>query len=375
MRFREVIGQQELAGQLERLAREGRIPHAMLFTGIVGCGKLPLALALAQALLAGVAPGERMGNSEQSGDLADRYIHPDLHFVFPVKKLKQTAPTLSDAYIKEWRKELERSPYFDFNDWMLAMDCDREQPLIYEAESAEIIAKLSMKSSMGGRKVMIVVWPERMNDVCANKLLKLIEEPPSMTHIFLVSDNHDRLLSTILSRTQIVRVPPVDDYQVAVMLAQRFGLDERRALETAHLAKGSITNALHLMSTDSEDKLFFDLFVLLMRKAYVRGIRDLRDWAFQMADMSRERQKAFLQYAGRYVRENFMFNFGERDLTYLSREEKEFSQKFAQFINEQNVIPLMRELETAERDITQNVNSKMVFFDLAMQIIVLLIRK
>lgn len=369
-----MIGQTELCGQLERLCREGRIPHAMLFSGIAGCGKLPIALSLAQMLLSDAAPGQTQGNSAQSADLADRYIHPDLHFVFPVKK-KKSGQTVSDMYIDEWRAQLQRSPYFEFADWMQALDCEREQPLIYEAESAEILKKLSMKSTMGGVKVMIIAWPERMNDVCSNKLLKLIEEPPAGTYILMVTEDMDRLLPTILSRTQIVRVPPVDEYQVAVMMAQRFGLEEQQALSIAHLSHGSVTAALRMMGRDNDDTRYFELFAELMRKAYMRDVKALQAWSFTMADESRERQKAFLQYAGRYVRENFMYNFRHKELNYLSAAEEKFSKNFARFINERNVIPLMRELDSAERDIVQNVNSKMVFFDLAMQMIVLLIRK
>ena len=375
MKFKEVIGQKELCGQLQRLAREGRIPHAMLFTGIEGCGTLPLALSLAQMVLSGVAPGEEQSNSAQSADLADRYIHPDLHFTFPVKRRKTSSPTVSDMYIGEWRAQLGKSPYFSFADWMEAMDCEREQPIIYEAESGEILRKLSMKSAMGGNKVLIIAWPERMNDTCSNKLLKLIEEPPARTYIFMVSDNPERLLATILSRTQIVRVPPIDDFSVAVVLAQRFGYEEEQAMSLAHLAQGSLTAAMRLVSADSDDKLHFDLFVLLMRKAYTRDIRSLREWSFQLAEKGREQQKAFLQYAGRFVRENFMYNFKSRELNYLSADEEAFARKFATFINERNVIKLMNELETAEWDIVQNVNPKMVFLDLALQVIILLIRK
>lgn len=374
MTFKDVIGHKELCMQLERLACNGCVPHAILFTGVAGCGKLALALALAQALLSDVGPEEAKANSKQSADLADRYIHPDMHFVFPVKRRK-SGVTLSDMYIDEWRRQLNETVYFDFADWMTAMDCDREQPMIYEAESGEILRKLSMKSAMGGRKVLLVVWPERMNDVCANKLLKIIEEPPAGTHILMVTDDADRLLPTVLSRTQIVRVPPIADYDIAVMLAQRYGFEEQQALSAAHLAQGSVTRALRRMNTEDDERQYFDVFVQLMRRAYMRDVKTLRDWANQLADKGREQQKAFLQYAGRFVRENFVFNFHESSLNYLSREEIDFARKFSRFINERNVISIMQEIEKAERDIIQNVNSKMVFFDLALQIIVLLIRK
>lgn len=369
MKFADVIGQQELCNTLERLVSEGRMPHAVLLTGIDGCGKLPVALALAHALLGGVDDGHLDKNSEHNAGLADRYVHPDLSFVYPVKKKAIT--TLSEMYAEEWRRQLEESSYFSFADWMEDMKCDREQPIIYEAESGEILKKMSMKSASGGRKVMIIAWADRMNDVCANKLLKLIEEPPAGTHLILITSDTSKILSTILSRTQIITVPPVKEDALKDFLIQRGVLAEKAAI-VARQAKGSVTRAIQIQKGEGDELFFFDLFVMLMRRAYVRDVKEMQRWAFRMAEMPRERQKAFLEYAAGFVRENFMYNFHDPSLNYLSQSESDFSSKFARFVNERNVIPLMTEIDSAQRDIMQNVNSKMVFFDFALQMIVLL---
>ena len=343
-----VVGQVRIRQRLLSDLRADRVPHALMLCGPRGQGKLAIAVAFAQTLLCqhprtdGSACGEC-----SSCKMAARLEHPDLHFTFPIvkgTKIKDAKDALSDYYIKEWRARVKANPYFDLNDWLEEMGAANQQATYYVAEADNIQRKLALKSSQGGRKVMVVWLPEKMNQETANKLLKLFEEPPAGTHFLMVSEEPDMVLGTILSRTQQLLVPPLSP-------------EEYRQ---AHPPK--------------DDRQFLDLFIMLMRLAYQRKVRDLREWSEQLAALGREPQKLFLAFCQRQVRENFVYNFQQPELNRQSDEEAAFSRNFARFINERNVILITGELARAETDIAQNVNARMVFFDLALKMIVLLIR-
>ncbi len=375
MRYDEVIGQEDIKARLRRQLEEGHVPHAQLFAGPAGCGKLPMALAYASALLCRQpAGGEACGQCASCRMLA-HWAHPDLHFVFPVVKRKgQSGDATSDQYLTEWREQLGESAYFDRLEWLARIHVENQQSLIGVAESDQILRKLSLKSSQGGYKVMVVWLPEQMNVAAANKLLKILEEPPADTAFLLVSNEPERLLPTILSRTQRVDFRPLSQREIELALMQRNGLQEADARAVARLCEGSYTQALAQLRVDKDSALFFDMFVLLMRLSYMRKIKDMHEWAERVADWGRERQKHFLDYCQRMVRENFVYNFQRPELNYMSRQESEFAVRFARFINERNVIGIMDELALAQRDIEQNVNPRMVFFDFALKMIVLLIQ-
>lgn len=375
MRYDEVIGQEDIKARLRRQLEEGHVPHAQLFAGPAGCGKLPMALAYASALLCRQpAGGEACGQCASCRMLA-HWAHPDLHFVFPVVKRKgQSGDATSDQYLTEWREQLGESAYFDRLEWLARIHVENQQSLIGVAESDQILRKLSLKSSQGGYKVMVVWLPEQMNVAAANKLLKILEEPPADTAFLLVSNEPERLLPTILSRTQRVDFRPLSQREIELALMQRNGLQEADSRAVARLCEGSYTQALAQLRVDKDSALFFDMFVLLMRLSYMRKIKDMHEWAERVADWGRERQKHFLDYCQRMVRENFVYNFQRPELNYMSRQESEFAVRFARFINERNVIGIMDELALAQRDIEQNVNPRMVFFDFALKMIVLLIQ-
>lgn len=375
MRYDEVIGQEDIKARLRRQLEEGHVPHAQLFAGPAGCGKLPMALAYASALLCRQpAGGEACGQCASCRMLA-HWAHPDLHFVFPVVKRKgQSGDATSDQYLTEWREQLGESAYFDRLEWLARIHVENQQSLIGVAESDQILRKLSLKSSQGGYKVMVVWLPEQMNVAAANKLLKILEEPPADTAFLLVSNEPERLLPTILSRTQRIDFRPLSQREIELALMQRNGLQEADARAVARLCEGSYTQALAQLRVDKDSALFFDMFVLLMRLSYMRKIKDMHEWAERVADWGRERQKHFLDYCQRMVRENFVYNFQRPELNYMSRQESEFAVRFARFINERNVIGIMDELALAQRDIEQNVNPRMVFFDFALKMIVLLIQ-
>lgn len=365
MNFDNIIGQEETKARLTEMLGTGRIPHALMFCGPKGNGKLPLALAFAKMLVCKDSSDEAM--------LRD-WAHPDLHFSLPVYKKKSTDHPVSDDYLPQWRELLSEKLYLDVEDWLLAIKAENQQIVHYVHESDALQQKLQLKASRGGRRVVVVWLPERMMVQAANKLLKLIEEPPTETYFLLVSEDPEKVLGTIQSRTQRLNIPPLSEEEIAQALAEEYNLTMEKAMVMAHVAQGSYTAALKRMDAESEEKMFFDLFVQLMRLSYMRRIKDMRAWSEQVSDLGRESQKRLLEYCQRLIRENFMYNFKRQELVYETEEEAAFSTNFARFVNEKNVIPIMEELSACQRDIEQNVNPKMVFFDFALKMIVLLIQ-
>jgi DNA polymerase-3 subunit delta' len=378
MYFRDVIGQDEAKRHLIDEVQRGHVPHARLICGAEGVGKLPLAIAYARYLCC-THPGEDDACGEcPSCKMMNRLAHPDVHFVFPVVNKKGASgdkSSVSDDYITEWRQLIDQRPYFNMSHWLKAMGAENQQAKIMVRESDEILRKLSLKSSQGGYKVMIIWLPEKMNQECSNKLLKLLEEPPAQTVFLLVSEEPDLLLTTIQSRTQRFPLHGITEEDMRQALTQRESLQPQDAAVIAHLANGSWLKALDAFHTSDENRKFFELFVNLMRLSYQRKIREMKAWSEEVAGMGRERQKAFLTYCQRLVRENFVYNFRQPDMVYMNAEEQSFSVRFAPFINEKNVMGMMDEFTEAQLHIEQNVNAKMVFFDFALKMIVLLVQK
>lgn len=374
MLFKEVVGQDEIKDRLRREADEGRVAHALLFYGPEGCGKLPVALAFARYLLCSQPHDGEPCNACNSCRMTARWAHPDLHFVFPVVKYKDAAHSVSDVYLPEWRKQLGENVYFGLDEWLEDMQAGNQQAMIYSAESDAIQKKLSLKSNQGGKKVMIIWLPEKMNLECANKLLKLLEEPPAETHFLLISERLEAVLPTIVSRAQCIGMKGLSEDEIAGALMLRNACDSDTARRVAHTANGNLIAAQQLLRSNADQNLFFDLFVILMRLGYQRKIKDLKKWSEQIAALGREKQKNFLAYSQKLIRENFIYNFRQPDLNYETMEEENFSRNFARFINERNVIHIMDELSLAQRDIEQNGNPKFVFFDFALKMIVLLIQ-
>lgn len=379
MRFCDIIGQEEVKQQLRQAVREGRIAHAQLFAGPQGVGKLALALAYAQYI---ACPNRTEHDSCGTCPTCVQFSklqHPDLHFAFPI--VKGDDGDVCDAFVEKWKGLVTEHKYFDLDDWYRVMGVETKQGMIYEKESSEILRKLSLKSFAGGYKIMLIWQPEKMNIACANKLLKLLEEPPTMTLFLLVSEHPEQLLSTILSRVQEVRVPRLSEETIAVGLRTEYAwLDAEEAQDVAHMANGSYLTALKMMSESEDNQVFFDDFVALMRNAWLVGqkkdysaLLNLRRWSMDMADskVGREKQKAFLQYAQRQLRENYIHHFGNSEMNYQTKQERAFSTKFAPFIHDGNVEKMMEELSKAEQQITQNGNAKIIFFDLCLQMIVL----
>ena len=360
-----------------QMVKEDRLPHAMMLCGPQGSGKKALAIAFACYLLEQPTAYGQLPTASTKAML-QKLEHPDLHFTYPTIKLPSMSTEhtpVSDDFAKEWHELLKEGPYFSMDEWMQAMGGENQQAVITVGESDELVRKLSLKSSQGGYKVSIIWLPERMNIACANKLLKLIEEPPQQTVFILVSEEPDKLLETIRSRVQRIDIRKTDNEDIRKALVERRGISEEAALRISRLANGNWLKAMEELQTGSENEMFLDMFIMLMRLAYQRKIKDLRKWSEQMAAMGREKQRRWLTYFLRMTRESFVYNFREEELNYMTADEEAFAQNFARFINENNILPISDLANLAIRDIGQNANAKIVFFDFALQIIVLLLQK
>lgn len=379
MKFNEVIGQEEIKERLVEMSREGRVPHAIMFCGPRGCGKMALALAFASYLIcsSGKDGKDSCGTCHQCAMLRS-WSHPDLIFTYPVIKPQGTSADhkmVSDDFAREWRGMLAEEPYFTMNQWLAKMGAGNQQAMIYVAESEAVIRKLSMKSSQGGYKINIVWLPERMREDCANKMLKIIEEPPQQTVFIMVCEEPERLLETIRSRVQRIDIRKIDTPSMEKALVQRRAISTEVAHRTARVADGDWIKATEELDAGNENREFLGLFMQLMRQAYARNVKELKGWTETVAALGRERQRSMLAYFQHLVRENFMYNFRNPELVYMTMEEENFATRFARFINEANVIAIDEIFGTAARDIGQNANPKMVFYDVAMRIIVEIMRK
>ncbi|MBF1456237.1 MAG: DNA polymerase III subunit delta [Prevotella nigrescens] len=373
MDFSEVIGQKEMKQRLLKMANDKHVPHALLFCGPYGSGKMALAMSFASYLL------ETSSNSpEKAKAMLKKWEHPDLHFTYPTIKLPNTSsefqPTSND-FAKEWRKIIMEGAYFDIRRWMNEMGATTQQAIITAAESDNISRSLALKSSQGGYKVSIIWLPERMNLSSANKILKLLEEPTEGTIFLMVSEEPEKLLETIISRTQRIDIKRIDDADIENALIAQRGLDIDVAHRIARRARGSWLNAIDELSSNNEAEEFLQLFQQLMRACYARAIKALKQWSETVAAFGREKERRMLVYFQQQVRENFMFNFRNPELVYMSLEEEEFAKKFSRFINERNIIEINELFQKCRKDIGQNANGKIVFYDMALKMIVLLLRK
>lgn len=373
MKFEDIPGQHKVKQRLIDMVDNERIPHAILLQGEQGVGKFALAQALAQYIhcpnradgdSCGVCPSCRQHES---------FNHIDTFFSFPVIKKKSSGtPPVSDDFIEEFKHFVVADPMMNFEGWLEELGSPSTLPVMYVTESDTLISKLSFTARSAKYKIVVMWLPERMNEQCANKLLKLIEEPFSDTIFILSSDSPQEILPTIYSRCQRIDVERFTDNDISDFLCKRFSLNSQDALSIAHNAEGSLTKALKQLSTTGINSKYFELFIRLMRSAYARKVADLKAWSAEVSTLGREQQLSFLKYCDRLTRENFIYNLHEHDLTYLNTSEEKFSTKFAPFISERNVQALSRTFNDAVKDIAGNANSKIVLFDVAVRTILLI---
>lgn len=374
MFFQDVIGQEVIKKRMIQTVIEGRVSHAQLLSGSVGYGTLPLAIAYAQYVSCLNKKENDSCGECPSCKKYGKLIHPDLHFVFPVVKTPKFKEPVSDNFIEEWRKLILEKTYFSLDEWFNYIGVENAQGLIYSHESDEIIRKLNLKSFESEYKVMIIWMPEKMHISCSNKLLKMIEEPPVKTLFLLVTENEEDIIGTIRSRCQLTKVPCIGPKAMASVFEKMTEASEKDINNLVHLGRGDYLKATELIQSSEANQYNLERFKELMRFAYGRKFMDLFGWINEVSTIGRERQKIFLNYSMKLVRENFVNNIKNPALVYMDEEEQSFSSRFSPFINERNIIPISEEFEKAYRHIEMNGNARIVFTDFSLRI-VKLIRK
>ncbi len=337
MLFRDIKGQKPIRDKLIRSVRENRISHAQMFLGPPGTGKLALAIAYARYIACTDKGEEDACGTCPSCLKYNKLMHPDLHFVFPVSTTDRVKKEpLSEDFMEEWRELILENPYCSLSQWYGAIGIKNKQALISTQESNQIIRKLSLKSFESEYKVLIMWMPERMNLPAANKLLKIIEEPPEKTLFLLVSEDAGQIIPTILSRMQILKISPAEE--------------------------GTLSGT---GKADNGTGGYFDLFVRLMRAAYQRKLKGLYEWVDEVSLLGREMQKDLLEYCLRMTRENYFLGSGENALVNLDGEEAAFAEKFSPYIHRENIEGIASLFNDAHRHIEANANGKIVFLDMA----------
>lgn len=373
MKFRDIPSHENVKRQLRAMVADGRVPHALLLHGPTGSGKFMLARAFAQYLhCENPTPDGEPCGACHACMAHESMSHIDTLYVFPVVKTEKLKEPVSDDYIDDFREFMAASPYMDFDRWASMFDKKNAQPIIYVYESAALENRLAVSASSSRYKIAIMWLPEKMNEQAANKLLKLIEEPYPGTIFLLVSDNASAILPTIKSRCRPIEVTRLDDASVATYLSSHLSIDPQDAMAMAHVAGGNVNAALRSVDATSVSRMFFDYFVQLMRLAYQRDVKGLLAWSADVTALGREQAIKFYDYAQRLIRENFVFNLNVPEITYLNRTEAQFSQRFARFITERNAESIIRHMNQASADIAGNANGKIVNFDFAIKMIILI---
>ena len=370
MTFDTLIGLDHIKSHLKNSADHGRIAHAQLFAGANGSGTLTTAIAYARYILC------QNAKDTQSCELKfDALSHPDLHFVYPVTTTKEIkSKPISDNFMKEWRFFLNESPYASLYDWLQQIGSDNKQGLISVDEAANIVKKLSLKSYEGGYKVMIIWMADRMNNASANKLLKLIEEPPAQTIFILITENEDQILQTIASRCQILQFPKLGAGAISNNLIKNQGIASAEAEKIAHRAQGDYQRALQLINENEQEKQFEAWFITWVRAAFrAKGnkaiINNLIGWSEDIASHNRETQKQFLNYCSDFFRQALLLNYSAPDLVFLAPTTENFKlENFAPFVHGNNIEGIFKALEEAQYHVERNGSGKMIFTDLSIKL-------
>ncbi len=364
MQFSAVIGQRALQERLIREINSEKISHAKLFAGKNGHGSLAIALAYCKYLLCDNKQEiDSCGSCHSCNQMAD-FVHPDVHFVFPVVLANHP---LSSAYFSEWRKQLKTNPYFDLLKWTNTIDTKERKPVIGTEESIDIHKKLSLMSYQGNYKVMIIWCADEMNATCSNKLLKILEEPPPKTLIILVTEQPQKLLPTIQSRTQVIIIPRIAQEDLSMHLVKENSIEERSAQTIAGFSDGNFIRALELIQDDESNIAYRDQFMSLMRCTFKKDVIAMLDWAEDIAAVSKERQKLFILYSLHMLRQSLVKNYIGMDTLQVSTEEAAFIDKFSPYISGNNISEFLSCFDEAYYRIERNAFAKLLFTQLCFQ--------
>lgn len=375
MLFKDIIGQENIKNHLTQTVANGRIPHAQLFVDPTGSGALPMAIAYAQYILCNSIDGENNSGNHSCHLKFEKLGHPDLHFAFPVAtndKVKKHP--VSNLFMSEWREFILNNPYGSLFNWYQKLGIENKQGQIGVDEAEEIIKKLVLKSYEGGYKIIIIWMAEKMNTAAANKLLKLIEEPPKDTLLLLIAENEEQIINTILSRCQVLHFKSLSESEIKSALVLEHSIDDNTAAKIAHQSHGNWNKAQHLILNNDNEQIFEKWFVAWVRSAFkVKGnasvIQELIIWSEEIAKTGRETQKRFLRYCSHFFRQALLANYKANELVFFESTSSEFDlNKFAPFVHGGNIENINEALEDAIYHIERNGNAKIILLDLSMQL-------
>ena len=383
MLFKDILGQDHIKNYLITTANAGRIPHAQLFIGPEGSGTLPMAMAYAQYILCNNSDGENTAGNSACNLKFEHISHPDMHFVYPITSTDEVNgdSVVSTNFLDQWRGFVKENPYGSLFDWYKKLEIPKKQGIISVKESVAINKNLSLKAYEGGYKVMIIWMADKMRTDAANKLLKLLEEPPEKTIFILISESIDDLLQTIISRCQIVDFLALPEQVITDALIATHKVEANLAKKIAHQCEGNYNKALHLLHKDDDDSVFEEWFINWVRAAFkAKGnasvIADLISWSTTIAKEGRETQKNFLQFCIQFFRQALLLNYKATDLVYLEPNFENFKlEKFAPFVHGNNIADIFKELEDAMYHIERNGNSNIILTDLSIKLTRLLHKK
>ncbi len=375
MQFKNVIGHKEVKQRLISNVKEGRISHAQLFLGTEGGGNLPLAIAYAQYISCLEKTEEDSCGTCSSCVKFEKLVHPDLHFVYPVAANAEVKDKpVSSKYISNWREAILEDPYLSLAQWQSKLETGNKQLLISKYESEAILKTLSLKTYEAEYKTMIIWYPEKFNTSSANKLLKIIEEPPAKTLFLLVAQDAEQIITTILSRTQLVKVGRIKEEELQNELMTRYSIEQSAAHKIAHLSDGNFIEAKKLIEQSNSEDIFYNLFVTWMRSAFKGDVAGLITWTEEIASTSfgREKQKQFLNYGLHVFRESLITNYGNDELSRVANNEAGFLNNFAPYIHGANCLEIIELFNDASYHIERNVNPKILFLDVSLKLTKLL---
>lgn len=377
MQFSQVLGLEFIKKHLQQSADLGRIPHAQLFVGAEGSGTLPMALAYATYLLS-----KDSIDVESTRLKCAKLSHPDLHFAFPVaiNDVVKKDP-VSNLFLNDWRTFVTQNTYGNLFDWLQFIGIENKQGFINVDEAEQIVKSLKLKSYEGGYKVMLIWMAEKMNTSAANKLLKLIEEPPAKTVFLLIAENEEQIISTIRSRCQVLHFPVLSEHDIVQGLVSRENISEKEALIIAHQANGNFNKALNILRNNSNDLVFEQWFITWVRSAFkAKGdasvISQLVEWSENIAGSGRETQKQFLHFCLQFFRQALLQNYAVSDLVFIQPKAEGFKfDRFSKFIHSGNILDITQEINEAIYHIERNGNAKIIFLDISIKLTRLLHKK
>ena len=382
MQFNHIVGQEYLKNHLTQSAQSGRIPHSQLFVGPEGSGVLEIAIAYAQYILCHNTNYENSNGNAACNLKFNALSHPDLHFIYPTVTTSdvKTKPKSID-FLTEWRKFVIQKPYGSLYDWYDVLDVKNKQGEIRVDDAQEILKSLSLKAYEGGYKFMIIWMAEKMNIAASNKLLKLLEEPTDKTVFILITENEEDIIQTIRSRCQVLHFSALSENDIAQSLQINENIEPQKAHKIAHRAQGNYNKALQFCHETQDNLSFEEWFVTWVRAAFrakgnAAAIQDLIVWSEQIATLGRETQKKFLQYCIDMFRQALLLNYETSKLVYLETTVDKFSlEKFAPFVNGNNIDAIFTELSDAIYHIERNGNAKIILTDLSIKLTRLIHKK